>query len=259
MTENGKMKILTWNIRNGGGKDCAETISALLQHNADIIALTEYQSKNELPLIKAIRGAGYKFIETTNPEAKENGILVASKQDAVTQNHFSLDQDEKRWLSFRIPSCNLQILAVHIPGAPDHKFVNGFGISGKARKELFWQKILEYAEANKNNKTLILGDFNTGLKEDAEGTPFILSKYMKDLISIGYVDAWRAVHKNKKEYTWYSQHKVNGTTVDKNGFRLDYLFVAPTCKSNVLNAYHSHYERLTKISDHSVLIGEVHV
>lgn len=253
MSDISDIKVLTWNIRSGGGKNCLQIINRILAHDPQVVVLTEFQNKNEEILRNGLAQGGYVWIETSNPQDKENGLLVASKVEIMRSKSMGHDEDPQRWLTLYLPVHKVHLLAVHIPGGPDHKFINGIGISGRARKEMFWKKIIEFAKTYLNERVVIVGDFNTGLKEDAEGTPFILSKYMKELIGLGFIDTWRAIHKDKKEYTWYSQHKVNGCTVDKNGFRLDYVFASPTMSKRLHHSFHSHQERLEKVSDHSII------
>ena len=131
---------------------------------------------------------------------------------------------------------DFKLLAVHIPGFKD---------SGD--KKDFWEAIIAHSKIHRNNNLLILGDFNTGLDIDSEGVSFKHKEFMISLIELGFHDAWRLIHNNKKEFTWYSNKS--------NGFRLDYGFISN--KEVVLNAYHTHKMRLEKITDHSGLIIEL--
>lgn len=47
------MRILCWNIQQGGGKRVAGIINALLEHNADVIALADCRPNNALKDIQA--------------------------------------------------------------------------------------------------------------------------------------------------------------------------------------------------------------
>ena len=62
----------------------------------------------------------------------------------------------------------------------------------------------------------------------------------------GWVDAWRLINGDKKEYTWYSNVG--------NGFRLDYSFITQDIAKKVSDVQHSHIEREMRYSDHSSLI-----
>jgi exodeoxyribonuclease-3 len=46
-----------------------------------------------------------------------------------------------------------------------------------------------------------VGDFNTGLPIEAEGTPFVYSEKMAELQDIGWIDVWRLRNPEGKEYS----------------------------------------------------------
>ena len=81
--------------------------------------------------------------------------------------------DRERWLSVEIDELDLKVLCVRIPGSTDNQSgADGFGISGKNRKGLFWDNVIQYAQRHKNDRVILIGDLDTGLPEDAQGTPF---------------------------------------------------------------------------------------
>ena len=247
------MKILNWNIQSGGGKRIDRIVERILFHSPDFVILTEFRKVNEVRLTDGLRKGGFQWFESSNPQGNENGLLVASKVELHVNTPGSHEEDPQRWLSLYLPQYEMHLIAVHIPGSPDHKFIDGVGISGSKRKEIFWEKVIEFASNHRSEQVIFGGDFNTGLKADTEGAPFLLSKYMTNLIDLGYVDAWRAIHNEERDFTWYSQRKVNGVTRDFNGFRLDYIFVSPSLSSYIHDSFHSHEERVQKISDHSAV------
>jgi exodeoxyribonuclease-3 len=251
------MKILNWNIQSGGGKKIERIVERISLHNPDLLVLTEFREAKQTRLTHELQRAGFEWIETSSPQDKENGILVASKYGFVPSEIGSHDEDPQRWFPLYFPMFGIHLVAVHVPGSTDHKFVDGVGISGGARKKIFWQSLIGCASKYLDERMIFVGDFNTGLPEDSEGMPFTMSKYMKELLNIGYVDAWRAIHKNESEFTWYSRRKVEGVTRDFNGFRLDYFFVSQSLSDWITGAYHSHDERTQNISDHSAVICEL--
>ncbi len=93
---------------------------------------------------------------------------------------------------------------------------------------------------------MIIGDFNTGLPEDAEGSPFALPEKTQELLDSGYIDAWRLLHRLEHGYTWWS--------TAGNGFRLDYAYLSPSLATQLIDAYHSQEERLLRVSDHACII-----
>jgi exodeoxyribonuclease-3 len=252
------MKLVTWNIQSGGGKRIVDICNSITEFDCDFIALTEFRNTNEHLISACLEEKGLIFQQSAFPDKNENGVYIASRYafEIIDAGDFI---DTQRWISIYLPDLDCNILSVHVPGATDSKFdANGYGISGDKRKEIFWQKIIDYAVQNKN-KTIMLGDFNTGLLQDAQGTPFKLSKYMQQLLDLGFIDTWRYLNAEISDYTWYwkRRNKENGTSSDYNGFRLDYVYASPDLKSSIKNVNHIHHVRENKISDHSAIVCEL--
>ncbi len=231
---NENITIMEWNIRHGGSTGrLPSIIKTILDHNPDVLVLTEFRRNTcELILRAALSDMGYAFQIVSDVPEKTNGILVASKMD-MQQEADPITMH--RLLPLQFPSVDLHLLAAHIPGAGD-----------KWDKRECWDRVLDYASRHGDRRTMIIGDFNTGLTEDAEGTPFALPEKMQELRSIGYVDAWRSLHRLERGYTWWS--------TAGNGFRLDYAYLSPSLASHLSDARHSHRERLEGYSDHSSII-----
>ncbi|ETZ27807.1 hypothetical protein L843_5519, partial [Mycobacterium intracellulare MIN_061107_1834] len=70
---------------------------------------------------------------------------------------------------------------------------------------MFWEYTINYAVSHKDRQAIILGDFNTGFRIDAEGTNFKQSHWMAKLLEIGYIDTWRHLHTHERDYTWFSK------------------------------------------------------
>jgi exonuclease III len=95
----------------------------------------------------------------------------------------------------------------------------------------------------------MIGDFNTGLKEDAQGTPFLCGEYMETLLRSGWTDAWRSLNPSLQEYSWFS--------TAGNGFRLDHVFATQTAMHSITSVQFNHLARESGASDHSALLTTV--
>jgi exodeoxyribonuclease-3 len=238
------LKILTWNIRQGGSKArLPQIIDTLTKHSADVIVLTEFWGGGKGECINSkLREAGYYYQVSSNPDEKVNGILIASKQQIERLPSPGKHQRIKeRWLEVSLPRSGLYILGIHIP--TKHSELHS--------KKEFWQEFKQYAHERLETKTIIIGDFNTGLEEDAEGAPLYCREDMQAVLDIGWIDCWRYTHGSFKQYTWYSN--------TGNGFRIDHALISPYLKERLLESYFSHSERLQKISDHSLLSVELNL
>jgi Exonuclease III len=231
---------MTWNIHHGGAKGKLEfIIENISNHNPDIIVLTEFRTNNESYISSHLMNSGYPYRITSNPPEKTNGIFIASKTHIKEiSKDYTQPEVSFRWLDVYLEQYDIRILGIHIPGYGD-----------KWGKEQFWQNVIDFALLKKNEKIIMIGDYNTGLKADAEGTPFKCSEYMVKLNVTGWIDSWRYLNPIKKDYTWYSNAN--------NGFRLDYAYITQSLKDRLKAAYHSHEERINKVSDHSSLILEI--
>lgn len=237
------LKILTWNINKGGSLQRINSIAQQInKHSADIVLLSEYWSGEKgVELQKQLREYGYAYVVTSNGEAKQNHLLFASRYPfEVLPSSYQREKYKERWLEIKLTQQDLHILGIHIPTSQD-----------KQGKQDFWIEVNDFASKNINNKAIILGDYNTGLSEDAQGVSFYGMESMRNLLDLGWIDTWRYTHGNFSGYSWYS--------TKGNGFRIDHVFVSPILQEVILESYFSHQERMSKISDHSVLIVELEI
>jgi hypothetical protein len=74
------MRLLAWNIRQGGGSRLSQIADALTCHDADIVVLSEYRGGPSAPrLCAALHGLGYRHAPTLVPPPNRNGVLGAWK------------------------------------------------------------------------------------------------------------------------------------------------------------------------------------
>lgn len=94
---------------------------------------------------------------------------------------------------------------------------------------------------------IFCGDMNTGLNYvDQDGHSFWYEDDMKELLRIGMVDAFRYIHGQVKEYSWYS-HQGNGYRYDHTLIHQDLLPLLKEC-------YYVHDCRVEGHSDHSPMV-----
>ena len=232
------MKVLTWNIMQGGSQQRLAKISDILvAHDPDVLVLTEFWEGPKGDFIRQrLRNAGWHDQYSSGAAPKENGLLIASKRTLSPQPPSIVPAERHRWMEVAVQE--LRILAVHIPMGPP--------------KPLFWAKVLERAQQLVTGPALIIGDFNTGLPVDTEGTAFECGDSFERLLITGWHDAWRLKNGSHQEFSWYSHAKKK-----KNGFRLDHALVSDTIRDKVISCCYSHDERTARYSDHSALIVQL--
>ncbi len=224
------MKLISLNLFWGGQNRTESILKYLVDHNADLIVLSEFKKdKNGILIKETLKNEGYDF-EDSNDE--NLGVLVASKYP------FTLIQKKDRWVEIELNDNDLRISGVYVPtGSRDKQF-----------KDAFWQKILKYAQENQKNRCIITGDFNSCGKEDTMNLTYN-EKDLKELLSLGWVDSWASHNNNDHQrYTWYSNVG--------NGFRLDYAFLSPILNDiiEIVDVSHDSKAREEGLTDHSPII-----
>jgi len=230
------MKIATWNIRSGGGRRLPAIAERILAEDASLMLLTEFRTEPGRRLLELLALGDRHHVLATEPPKNANGLLALSTTPFEhAQCPIVPPASCHRWLRFRLPVWDLEVLGVHVPNMGE-----------PWNKAEYWDCLLRFAEWAKDRRALVLGDFNTGLPADTQGAPFHLGDRMQRLIDLGWIDTWRAVHGEHTEYTWLSPNAGNG-------FRLDHCFVSPALAGDVERVAFGHDVRLNGLSDHSLL------
>src|SRR5262249_25050801 len=113
---------------------------------------------------------------------------------------------EAKLVEVSLPALEMELTAVHVPC--------GGRWGGQDDRVRFFRRLEETARRRAGGAHMILGDFNAGRHRlDEEGATFTCTRSLGMLATLGYADAWRALHPGGREYTWFSH--------DGSGFRID--------------------------------------
>ena len=227
-----RWRLLAWNIRQGGGSRLAAIAAALVEHDADILVLSEYRGGDSARrLLEMLAARGYRHATQSVPPPGRNGVLIAARRrfrehGAISE---SLPEPYKmlsvEFSAFRLCGIYMPNLKAKIP---------------------YWDALIAALSAG-GGATLVTGDFNTGRYYlDEAGATFTAVDFMDRIESIGFCDLWRQRYPEGREYSWYSTRG--------NGFRLDHAFLSPQLTARAGHVGYSHKERIAGISDHSPLI-----
>jgi exodeoxyribonuclease III len=244
------MKLLAWNIQHGGGARMARIVEEISAYDADVVAVTEFRARPGQALRDALGKRGWPHVETTNPDADQNGIAVFSRAPVARARPCPVPPEYKvRWLDIDLPEYGFGIGVLHIMAAG-----SGRNPTNTA-KTRFWEAVLRAAEARLHEPFLFVGDWNTGAHRlDETGRTFVCAGHFARLSALGWTDMWRHNQTGPTEWTWYSKLKGG---VRGNGFRLDHAFATPSLCPRITSCRYSHAEREAGISDHSIVIVEI--
>ena len=231
------MRLVTLNLRHGGGRRMPALLDALLGYAADVLVLTEHRHNAASTLLReGLSAAGFRHQIVSHEGSRVNHLLVASRRALKEAPELCLGFDRQRLLPLRVDG--LRVVAAHLPNL--------------RAKLPHWAALLHMAESGKRIPTVYIGDFNTGHNvRDVEGGPFpfTASEQMEALLARGWIDAWRHVHPLGREFSWFSHRG--------RGFRLDHAFLSPACALRLRAAWFDHEVRETGATDHSALIVDL--
>jgi hypothetical protein len=74
------LRLLAWNIRQGGGSRLTRIADALARQDADILVLSEYRGGDAATrLLAMLATLGYRHVTKLTPPLNRNGVLTASR------------------------------------------------------------------------------------------------------------------------------------------------------------------------------------
>ena len=231
------MRLLAWNIRQGGGSRLARIADALSRHEADILVLSEYRGGEAAMRFRAaLETLGYRYATPLAPPPGRSGVLIAARCAFGDRGEVDGGLPEP-----------YRIVAVEFPA---FRLV-GIYMPNLLAKVPYWETLIATLSKT-GGHALAVGDFNTCRPYlDEAGAIDRTAFYMDRIAEIGFCDLWRSRNPELREYSWFSTRG--------NGFRIDHAFVSDALAARTGSIRYSHDERLAGLSDHSPLILELEI
>jgi exodeoxyribonuclease III len=251
------MRIITCNLNGIRSATRKGFFQWVIEQHADVICLQETKFQTH-QFIEAMKLSGYAhyFFDAQKKGYSGVGIYCKGKPDRIqTGLGWSVADQEGRYIQLDFQ--NISVASLYIPS----------GTSGQERQTIKYEFLDQYYLALENHlKTqrnlIVCGDWNIAHKEiDLENwrsnqkcSGFLPQEraWLDRVLGqdcLGYVDAFRVVNQQDKQYTWWSNF---GRAWENNvGWRIDYQIVTPQLRESVRDA--SIY-RTEKFSDHAPLV-----
>jgi exodeoxyribonuclease-3 len=224
--------------------------------DADFVCLQETKAQeHQLPL-EAAAVSHYTAVFLDAEKKGYSGVAIYAKNepDRVVRGFGWPEFDrEARWLQFDYGY--LSIASLYVPSG-------SMGPARQAIKEQFLELFRAYLQNLRSDgrSYIISGDFNIAHKEIDVYNPARCSHisgffpheraWMEGVLSeVGWVDAFRVVNGEAKQFSWWSNFQ--NAFERNNGWRIDYNLVTPDLRDAVRSA--SIY-RAERFSDHAPVI-----
>ena len=244
------MRIVAWNIRAGGGRRVDAIARQLARWEPDAVALSEFRMTppgQALRAALAANGLRYQLTTADRSEPSRNALLVAARWPLRRMRLRGGPSEPCRWLVAAVAAApSLVVGVMHVP--------NRAG----GRKYPFLDAVLTCARRWRCGPALLVGDTNSGWRGLDEEVPVFSTReegWIDALAGCGWLDAFRHLRADAREYTWYSP---NG----RNGFRIDQAFVNAPLLARLKEAAYvwggfTKRARRDALSDHAALLVEL--
>ena len=232
------LRLLAWNIRQGGGTRLAAIADTISRHDADIVVISEYRGgESGTRLREALASAGYRYSTRLAPPIGRSGVLIAARRRF--RHHGALVSElPEPYRLIAIETRGIRLCSIYMPNM--------------LAKVPYWEAVIAGLTVHADRAALAIGDFNTcRAYVDEPGAIDRTAHFLDKMEAIGFCDLWRRRNPEGREFSWYSHRG--------NGFRIDHAFLSPTLAARAGPIRYSHAERLAGLSDHSPLILDLKV
>ena len=240
-----KTRIVSWNI-NSVRIRLQHVQSIIEQWQPDIICLQETKVEGAHFPLEALRALGFEHVVFSGQKSY-NGMAICSKIP-LTETHCRdwAGLDHRRHLCVMLPS-GVRLHNFYIPAGGD--IPDPIANPAYGAKLRFVEELKEWSASIKDEKTIILGEFNIApLEHDVwshkqllgvvSHTPAEVERLNAFQHSIGWVDVGRHfTPADQKLYSWWS-YRNRDWRASNRGRRLDHIWVTPNLQSG-LHAYHT--------------------
>ena len=232
------MRLLAWNIRQGGGTRLSAITQALAGHEADILIISEYRGGDSANRLRAaLAESGYRHQSSLAPPPGRNGVLIAARCPLREHGAIGAGLPEP-YRMVRVEAAGLVLCGIYMPNL--------------LAKVPYWEALIATLAAEAEGAALAIGDFNScRAYVDEPGAIDACAHFMDKVEAIGFCDLWRRRYPEGREFSWYSTRG--------NGFRIDHAFLSAALAAQAGAVRYSHDERLAGLSDHSPLILDLGV
>ncbi len=236
------MKIITYNlngIRAAIRKGWADWV---LENDFDIVCVQETKALEEQVDLSVLTDAGYHAHWHSAEKKGYSGVLTLSKSapDHVVEGCGIKKYDEEGRV-LRTDFGDWTLLNCYFPS----------GTSGDVRQDFkmdFLSDIFDFVTELKKDrsKIILVGDYNIAHTEKDIHNPVSNKNssgfkpeeraWMTEWFDSGFVDAFRQIHTDKIEYSWWT-YRANARANNK-GWRIDYQSVTENMKDLIKDAHH---------------------
>ena len=234
------MKISSWNVNSVRAR--IQNITKYIKDSKpDILLIQEIKTIEETFPFSELKDLGYKSY--VFGQKSYNGVAIISKSN-INKIDLQFIKDKKKQSriisgSIKNKSNNIELINIYAPNG------NPINTDKYDYKKYWYNSFINKVEKKlQENKNLIIaGDFNI-IPEEIDvydHTKYVndalfkleMRKKFRELINLGFKDAYRFINKEKQEYTFWDY--MAGSWQKNHGMRIDHFLIS----NNIINKIES--------------------
>lgn len=232
------MLLYSWNINGFKTCDKYDGYSKILNENPDFFCLQEVKV-HDPNLLNNLFTLEYQHYYNFSNEKGRNGVYILAKNPAkqyISTIGFEPFDYEGRFICLEYDE--FYLINVYMPHGGRKKESLKYKLS-------VYEKFLKFLKTLCEKQVIISGDFNIAYsnldveryKDNFNNTMFTIDerKQLQDLLDIGFIDTYRTLNANNREYTWwpyaFEARKRN------IGWRIDYIFISTGLSDKLKKVY----------------------
>lgn len=232
------MKIISWNV-NGIRATHRKNPKWFKKINADIVCLQEIKAQLAQIPNGLIRPKNYYSYFNFAQKKGYSGVAIYTKKKPLTvEDKLGLKRFDTEGRILKLGFPGFVLINIYLPHGGRQKE------NLKYKLEVY-RRLLNHLRKIKNQKIILIGDFNIAHKEIDLARPkgnknniMFTSEERKQigkLIDLGFTDTFRKFRKNGGNYTWWP-HAFNARQRNL-GWRIDYCFVSKSLISRIRSGF----------------------
>jgi exodeoxyribonuclease-3 len=239
------MRIISFNangLRSAANKGFFDWFAG---QNADVLCLQETKAQEHQLADSAFRPDGYRtFFKDASTKKGYSGVAIYSKREpdeVLTAMGWSAFDDEGRYIEARFG--NLSVVSFYIPSGSSGELRQGFKFEVMKWIEPILQHWLKsgrdyvlcgdwnIVRSRLDIKNWTSNQKNSGCLPEERNWLNGLCLDVADKSRTGWVDAYRQLHAEGQDYTWWSNR--GAARANNVGWRIDYQFVTPSLQDKL--------------------------
>ena len=251
------MIVSSWNVNSVRAR--IENIKEYIKKfSPDIIMMQEIKTPNETYPYEDIKS--FKYENYVYGQKSYNGVAIISKKklNNIQTDIFKDKNKQSRiiYAELKYKNKNITLINIYTP--------NGNPVdTEKYDYKLYWldNLIKKIKSLSKQNENIIIGgDFNIIPSAEDVHNPknyendalfrLEIRKKLRELVNLGFHDAYRYIHPEKEEYTFWDY--TSGAWQKNNGMRIDHFLVSSSLINMIKDVKINKFPRgRQKPSDHT--------